>query len=147
VIIGFGISLLIQGKYEKIGWVISAVIIALFIMINSPLYVFMYGEGPRQVDQAKRVAKVIYRHVDRQKYILTALPNQYSDSPYRYFLELWNKRPLEKDSLEKSDELFVVCEGECQPIGNPQWDIAYFAPTKLIDSYRTDSYFIKKLTK
>lgn len=147
VIIGFGISLLTQGKYAKIGWVISCTLVVLFFMINSPLYVFMYGQGPREVDQAKRVASVIYSHIDRTKYTVTALPNQYSDSPYRYFLELWNKRPLEKDSLEKADELFAVCEGECQPIGNPQWDIAFFAPTKLVDSYNADSFIIKKLTR
>ena len=94
------------------------------------------------------MAKKILSNIGKEKYTVTALPEKYSDSTYRYFLEIWGKRPIEKDSLEKADELFVVCEKTCSPIiGNPQWDIAYFAPNKIEDQWTIDNIKIYKLIR
>ncbi len=104
---------------------------AAYLYLNAPGYYFLHGDGSAQITRAQVIARSIRGSINKPKFAVTALPNQYSDSTYRYFLELWGSRPLEKDTLEPAQELFVVCEGACKPIGNPQWDIAYFKPKKI----------------
>ncbi|MEN9327234.1 MAG: hypothetical protein RI947_42 [Candidatus Parcubacteria bacterium] len=103
----------------------------LYVLNNIAHLDFVSKPPGMQIETARTTADVIARHITQKKYSLTTLPDKYSDSTYRYFLEIKGKRPIEKDTLEKADELFVVCEAACKPIGDPQWDIAYFAPTKI----------------
>jgi 4-amino-4-deoxy-L-arabinose transferase-like glycosyltransferase len=118
-----------------------------FILLNSKAYYFLSQKGSNQITKAKKISEIIYKNirVENKKFTVSALPYKYSDSTYRYFLEIWGKKPIEKDSLEKADELFVVCEEKCQPIGDPQWDIAYFAPKKISGTWFINNVKIYKL--
>ncbi|MBI2051225.1 glycosyltransferase family 39 protein [Candidatus Roizmanbacteria bacterium] len=143
-ILAFLLSYLLRPRF---GLSLLSLFVLLFIFFNSRDYRFFYEGGSKQIKKAKEIAQLIQPHIASAKYTVTALPHQYSDSTYRYFLEVWGKRPIEKDSLERADELFVVCEEDCKPIGNPQWDIAYFAPTKTAGVWKTDDVTIYKLTR
>lgn len=107
----------------------------------------LYKPHYNQINHARQVAKIIKNHITTDKFQVTGFPDQYSDGTYRYFLEILGKRPIDKDSLLKAQELFVICEGTCSPIGNPQWDIAYFAPRKVVSSWKYDRVTIYKLTR
>jgi hypothetical protein len=48
--------------------------------------------------------------------------------------------------LEPADQMIVVCENNCNPIGNPQWDVAFFKATKVTQSLTSDNIFIYALT-
>ena len=130
------------------GKILLSLFIAGFIFLNFQKYPYFRYPANNQVHLAKNVAQKIYDNVKADKFTVTALPEKYSDSTYRYFLEVWNKRPIEKDSLIRADELFLVCEKKCDPvIGNPQWDIAYFAPNKIIGEWTIDGAKIYKLIR
>lgn len=119
-----------------------------FIFLNFQKYPYFRNPPNNQIVLAKNVAQKIFDNVKKEKFTVTALPEKYSDSTYRYFLEIWRKRAIEKDSLEKSNELFVVCEKKCTPIiGNPQWDIAYFAPNKIVGEWKVNDVKIYKLIR
>ena len=119
-----------------------------YIFLNFQKYYFLRNQPNNQITFAKNIAQKIYDNVKADKFTVTALPEKYSDSTYRYFLELYRKRPIEKDSLERADELFLVCEKKCNPIiGNPQWDIAYFAPNKIIGEWNINDVRIYKLIR
>ena len=119
-----------------------------FIFLNFQKYPYFRYPVNNQIQFSEKIAKNIYENVNKEKFTVTALPEKYSDSTYRYYLELWKKRPIEKDSLEKADELFLVCEKKCDSvIGNPQWDIAYFAPTKIIGEWNIEGVRIYKLIR
>lgn len=119
-----------------------------FIFLNSQKYPYFRYPPNNQINSAKKIAQKISDNINKKKFTVTALPEKYSDSTYRYFLEIWGKRAIEKDSLEKSDELFVVCEKKCHPIiGNPQWDIAYFAPNKIVGEWKVGNVRIYKLIR
>lgn len=128
------------------GKLLVLLFILTFTFFNSRQYYFLYLKGHSQIERAKTIAKVIYDNVDTS-YSLTSLPTLSSESMYRYFLEIWKKKPIEKDSLEKTKELFVVCEELCKPIGNPQWDIAYFAPNKIDRIWNVENVTIYKLSR
>jgi 4-amino-4-deoxy-L-arabinose transferase-like glycosyltransferase len=132
-------------SFEKI---LTIVFIVGFIFLNFQRYPYFDGQGNGQISVAKNIAKKIYDNVKVKKYTVTALPEKYSDSTYRYFLEVWGKRAEEKDSIEKTDELFVVCEKKCPLIiGNPQWDIAFFAPNKIVGKWTVENVRIYKLIR
>ncbi len=119
-----------------------------FIFLNFQKYPYFRNPPNNQIVLAKNVAQNIFDNVKKEKFTVTALPEKYSDSTYRYFLETWRKRAIEKDSLIKADELFVVCEKKCSPIiGNPQWDIAFFAPNKIVGEWKVSDVKIYKLIR
>lgn len=144
VILSYLLSYLIQ---TNLGKILIALFISLYLLLNARSYYFFTNKGNYQIRKAKNAAKIIAQNVSHKKYALTALPEQYSDWTYRYFLEIFRKKPIEKDSLEKVAELFVVCEGRCFLIGNPQWDIAYFAPNKIEQAWKSDDVTIYKLVR
>lgn len=126
---------------------ILALFIFTFIFFNAQKYYFLSNTPPRQIEKAKTIAHKIYNNIDKDKFQVTGLPDKYSDSTYRYFLEIWGKRSFERDSLVRADELFVVCENDCKPIGDPMWDIAYFAPNKIVGDWKISGVRIYKLIR
>lgn len=139
------LSRIVKPKTYQIG--IIFLILAFFGYSQRAEYRFFFEHPSNQIDRAKHIAAEIEPQITAAKYQLTGTPNQYADSMYRYFLELHNKPAMEKDSPERADELFVVCEGECQLIGNAQWDIALFAPTKVVSEKQVEGVKIYKLIR
>lgn len=143
IIIAYCLSYIFNSLIEKI---LIFIFILGLIFFNFQKYPYFRYRENNQIQLAEKIAKKIYENIDKKNYTVTALPEKYSDSTYRYFLEIWGKKPIEKDSLIKADELFLVCEKKCSPIiGNPQWDIAYFAPTKIIGEWSVNDVKIYKL--
>jgi len=135
-------------KESSWGKFLTIFFVAGFIFLNFQKYPYFRNPPNNQIILAKNVAQKIFNNVKREKFTVTALPEKYSDSTYRYFLETWRKRAIEKDSLDKADELFVICEKKCDPIiGNPQWDIAYFAPNKIVGEWKVNDVKIYKLVR
>src|SRR3989344_935632 len=131
---------------KKLG-IILVVFLTGFIMLQFPRYSFLLNNPNNQIQKAMAIARIIRQNTEADQYQVTSLPYQYSDSTYRYFLEIWGNRPVEKDSIDRSNELFVVCEGECKPIGDPQWDIAFFAPNRVLGTWDTGDVRIYKLIR
>jgi hypothetical protein len=117
-----------------------------YLFLNLKSLKFLVERGPNQITLATKVARIIDKNNTSRQYALASLPAESSDSPYRYFLEVWGKRPVERDSLTKVETLFITCEHPCQTIGNPQWDIAYFAPKKVTGTWKEDIVTIYKLS-
>jgi len=127
---------------------VIAFFISGYIFLNFQKYYFLRNQPNNQIMLAKNIAQKISHNITKNKFTITALPEKYSDSTYRFFLELWGKRSIEKDSLEKADELFVVCEKKCDfIIGNPMWDIAFFAPNKIVGEWSVEGVKIYKLIR
>lgn len=133
---------------SMLGKILTILFVFGLIFLNFQKYPYFRNPLNNQIQTAEKVAEKIYKNINKERFTVTALPEKYSDSTYRYFLELWKKRPIEKDSLEKADELFLVCEKKCSPIiGNPQWDIAYFAPNKIVGEWKINDVKIYKLVR
>ncbi|OGK52491.1 hypothetical protein A3B02_01990 [Candidatus Roizmanbacteria bacterium RIFCSPLOWO2_01_FULL_42_14] len=122
-------------------------ILGMFITFQISGYDFLWQKGTYQIKRAQSIAESIYPRIQTKKYQITSLPDHYGDSTQRYYLELWEKRPLDKDSRELADELFVMCEQPCKPIGDPQWDIAYFRPRRITDTWDVEGVTIYKLVR
>jgi 4-amino-4-deoxy-L-arabinose transferase-like glycosyltransferase len=142
------IAYLISTIAKKVdGRIISFATALTIFLLSFGEYHFLQSNPSRQIDHAKKGARVIFDNTTKEKVQVTGLPDKYADSTYRYFTELWGKRSLEKDSLDRADELFVICEKDCKIIGDPQWDIAFFAPTKIVNEWQVDHVRIYKLVR
>jgi hypothetical protein len=145
VIVAYFLTFSVDSIFGKI---ILFLFIFGYIFLNYQKFPYFFYPANKQIQLSEKVARQIKDNINAKKFTVTALPEKYSDSTYRYFLELWGKRPIEKDSLDKADELFLVCEKKCDPIiGNPQWDIAYFAPNKIDNEWTIDGVKIYKLVR
>lgn len=144
LILGYALMTLFwKGKLKFI----VSLFLVYFVAVQAPTFSFIYGKPNYQVPRAMKIARVVQENVTEDVYQVASLPNKYNDHTYRYFLEVWGNRPLEKDTLEKADELFVICEQECKPIGDAQWDIAYFAPTEVVGTWELEGVTIYKLVR
>jgi len=138
---------------KYVGVLLTTVALGIFINLNVQKYYFLYErEHQNQIEKAKQVAQTIVSMSPTEFYTLTSSPEAYADYPYRYFLDVLNKKPIAKeaDSYSRSDSLFVICEVECSPMSDPQWAIAHFNPKKIADVKSVSSYpWIKvyKLTR
>ncbi|OGK16525.1 hypothetical protein A2690_04205 [Candidatus Roizmanbacteria bacterium RIFCSPHIGHO2_01_FULL_39_12b] len=142
------IGIMILSLPKKITPVIMGIFLILFSYISVQHYDFLRGDPNYQIRHAKRITESMFLNIHVKKFQITSLPERYSDYSYRYFLEVAGKKPLEKDTLEKADELFVLCEGRCDLIiGNPTWDIAFFAPRKITKQWVVENVTIYKLTR
>lgn len=121
--------------------------LGLYVFFNARNYDFVNSGGARQIDRSVRIARSIEERVTVDTYQVASLPDKFGDTTYRYFLEVWGNRPLEKDTRDQADELFVVCVGECTPIGDPLWDIAFFQPTEIVDTWDIEDVTIYKLIR
>jgi hypothetical protein len=130
-----------------IGMLTVGIVLVGFTYINGNHYSFLFQHPNNQIENARTISKAVYKEITAKNYTITSLPQNYADSMYRYFLEAWGKPPAEKDSTRRNDELFVVCEGPCKPIGDKQWDIAYFAPNKVIGKWDVNNVTIYKLIR
>ena len=54
---------------------------------------------------------------------------------------------MEKNTTERAEELIVLCEEKCSPVGNGQYDIALFAPKKIVGTWKVENVTIYKLTR
>ena len=131
----------------KFGKIVTILFMISFIFTNVQGYHFLFDKGNFQIEKAEKISKIILNNISSDKYSVTSLPMNYSDTTYRYFLEILGKKPIDKESLEKGRELFVICEDECDPMNSPQWDIAYFAGNKIEKTWKSDNVKIYKLTR
>lgn len=143
VIVAYGIYELLWNKKLKL---VIPVILVIFMLLQSHMYYFLYGTPNYQINHAEHISRAIFDNVTSNSYQVSGIPDYYDDNTYRYFLELWGKRPLAKDSLEKGTEMFAVCEHSCEPLKAPQWSITYFKPVKIVGQWEVEGVTIYKLT-
>ncbi len=117
-----------------------------YVLANAAEFKFFFGPGNRQVDRARKVAAAVEREVEKMPFQTVALPENETDHAYRYFLEIGGKPPLPDNSVERAEELFVLCfTKECEVLNHPQWQIAAFENQEVGKIWSTEGIRIYKL--
>lgn len=144
LLIAYFLSILLTSQLGKI---VVTIFMASFLFLNYQGYYFFTAKENNQIDTARDIALKIAPHVQPEQYRLTSSPNWATDYTYRYFLEVYGKKPIEKDSLKRTPSLIVVCERQCEPLKDTQWDVSYFAPKKIAQIGQVGSVTIYRLTR
>lgn len=125
--------------------VFAGSILALIVSL-SLIFSPVYSQPSGQLYRTQEITDLIIKESNGQPFNFALIAKRNYDESYRYFLE--NKKSLMvrgEDGVV--DQLFVVCEDgdACQPLGNPQYQIAVFGIAKTEQEWNIDGVRIYKL--
>ncbi|MDO8269462.1 MAG: glycosyltransferase family 39 protein [Candidatus Levybacteria bacterium] len=124
--------------HKKVGLITSITAVAFLIWFNIQGASFRYPAN-KQKDQAKTIANFVLDKTGGKPFNFALLTRGNSDHVYRYFFEIANRAPvsienptIDPERKSVTDQLLVVCEyQECQPLGNPLWEVAGFGRAEI----------------
>lgn len=134
-------------RNRKLQLSLGALLIAIFVWIQFPLYYFFNSYPANQIERARLIAESFAPYIDKEPIQVVALPFTETDGHFRYFLEIQGVNLLPGDSPLISEELFVMCfnQENCRPLDDPQWQIAAFHNKQLATSWESEGVTIYKL--
>jgi len=123
------------------GWLVIF-LLGCLVFVNLRGIPFRYPPN-RQLDQTKQIARMIIDKTEGKPFNFALITGQNSDHAYRYFLEIWGRKPitLENPQVDPerktvTDQLLVVCEmADCKPLGHSLWEIAGFGRAEIVGSW------------
>ena len=124
---------------------IFSVVIFIFLIFlnlqNSPIR----AEPNRQLQRTQKLARFVISESEGKPFNFSLIAKNNYDSAYQYYLDLLGAKPKDV-SLEKTDQLFVVCEDPvCNPIGHPKTEIARFGWAKIDKIWNVSGVKLYKL--
>lgn len=118
------------------------IVITAFNLFTSPAF-----ESPnRQLQRTQTAVDLIIKESQGKPFNFGLIAKQNYDESYRYYFE--NKGAnLVRGEDKIVDQLFVICEDgdKCQPEGNPDWQIAVFGPSHVVQQWQVDYLKIYRL--
>lgn len=137
---------------NKILKIICVLVFLGLIIIN--LYGISFKHEPnRQLNQAKTISEFVLEKTDNKPFNFALIAGGNSDHAYRYFFTLENRPPITienktADPYRKTvtDQLLVVCEEPCRPLGYSLWEIAGFGRAEIVGEWDIIVVKVYKLT-
>lgn len=118
--------------------IMTTAFIILYGYFNLVHYSFLFQQPNHQIEEAQTVAQSIIDHHPSMPYQIVSLPSTATDDHIRYFLELWNKRPLPSDAIGQPTELYILCHlDSCDALNDGQWQVAAFKDKKVQTVWKT----------
>ena len=136
----------------KIFAVISFIIFGGILLLNLSGNPFRYPPN-KQKDQVKKISEFVLSKTDNKPFNFALITRGNSDHAYRYFFEVANHAPipiqnttLDPQRKSVTDQLLVICEGSCQPLGDPLWEVAGFGRAEITSFWDTPFVRVYRLT-
>lgn len=133
----------ILSKYLKNKLLISITVI-IMVVINLKNVDLVVSSGDKQLKRTREVAEFIIERSGSKPFNFALVSDHNYEDPYVFFFEILGKNPVDT-SVKIEEQLFVVCEGQCSPIGHPKWGIASFGWAKIEDEWQLDGRKVYKL--
>lgn len=154
----FTLSLSKGGQHEwtRIRWigkVLAVCIFLLLVWIN--LQGIPFRSLPnRQLAQVEEISRFVVDKTDEKPFNFALITGGNSDHAYRYFFTIWNREPVIIENPEKdpkretaTDQLLVVCEASCHPLGHSLWEIAGFGRAEIENEWDVSVVKVYKLVQ
>ncbi len=149
LLVGYFVSFLWS---KKIYWKIIAVCTIFIISFINLQGVYFRYPANKQLAQAEEISKFVVQKTQNKPYNFALITSGNSDQEYRYFFTIWGKPPVvilnsQEDPQRKSvtDQLLIVCEGPCAPLGNSLWEVAGFGRAEIEDRWNVSVVSVYKL--
>ncbi len=133
-----------KGKIFKISATVGFLVLFLVNLNGHP---FQYPPN-KQYEQVKKISEFVISKTDNKPYNFALGTGGNSDHAYRYILVSEGREPVtilnpSEDPKRESvkDQLMVICEGPCQPLGHSLWEIAGFGRAEIDGEW--DLKFVK----
>ncbi|MCX7955583.1 MAG: glycosyltransferase family 39 protein [Patescibacteria group bacterium] len=117
-----------------------------FIFLNFQKYPYFKFKGNNQISHSKKVALFLKDKIGKKSFNIATWPVDFTEDNYLYFLELENKKPANRQKIEITNQMFVLCAKEpCQIINSPSWNISMFGESKIDKIWNYEGLKIYKL--
>jgi 4-amino-4-deoxy-L-arabinose transferase-like glycosyltransferase len=131
-------------KFLKSNKVLISLITLVMVLINIRYVDIFVSSSDWQLRRTKDVTQFIIAKAENKPFNFALISNSNYEDPYIFFFEILGSPPVET-TQKIEDTLFVVCEGECQPVGHPKWGIASFGWSKIDKEWQLDGRKVYKL--
>lgn len=139
----FLLAALFISRFRKLLVFLILILLTIFSLIENPLR----WSAPKQLATTIQIDSSIITNSDQKPFNFALLSKMNYDPPYRYFFYQWNS-PIVYLNDQVTDQLFVVCEPfqiDCNPINNPEWNVAAFGWAKIESQWEINGIKIYKL--
>jgi 4-amino-4-deoxy-L-arabinose transferase-like glycosyltransferase len=117
----------------------SLAILVFLVLIALNLYEIPFKREPnRQVQQAKTISEFVLEKTEGKPFNFALIAAGNSNHAYRYFFKLKNQDPVvieppatDPQRRSVTDQLFIICESPCQPLGHSLWEVAGFGRAEI----------------
>lgn len=120
---------LLQKKKMWVLFFVGVSVITYFSVKN----MYFWTKPNNIISQTEAVSRIAVNLTDGKPFNFALIAPGNSDHAYRYFLDVWNHRPVviedpisDPDRKSVMDQLIVVCEQKCGPLGYSLWEVAGF---------------------
>lgn len=138
-------------RYRRVGIVLVILIFTSLMALNLAYNPFRF-EPNKQKDQAKRIANEVLKHTDGKPFNFAYITTGNSDQLFRYFFEVENRKPvviqntnIDPNRKSVTSQLMIVCDSDCQPLGNSLWEVAGFGRGEIVGKWYVPFVTIYKL--
>lgn len=123
-------------------WLVPVFVLGGAVLIYfSVLGQYFWTPPQYMLDQVQRIDRIVLNYAGDNPYNLGLISSYNSDYGYRYFLEIWGRKPVTIENPQIDPErrtttqtLVVVCEDKkCEPLGNSRWEVAGFGRAEIVD--------------
>jgi len=122
------------------------VFLIFFINQNRLNYPFRHPQGNFQTKIAQKIAQSIIDNNPKIPYQIAPSPLFETDDAIRYYLEIMNKKPLDKESTELWIEFYLLCYKEkCDILKENQWQLSFIKNKKIAKIWKVDRVKIYKI--
>jgi 4-amino-4-deoxy-L-arabinose transferase-like glycosyltransferase len=122
--------------------------IAIIFLIAKAILTSHFFQSPnRQISTSQQIVDSIIADSGSNPFNLALLAKQNYDSSYRYLFSLKNA-PVKDAHDQITQQLYVICEPwqiDCQPINNPQWEVASFGWAKIDKQWEINGITVFRL--
>ncbi|QQG44572.1 MAG: glycosyltransferase family 39 protein [Candidatus Roizmanbacteria bacterium] len=146
LILGYLLSNLF--KLQRVKYIIPVLFLIIYIFLNAKNYYFFKNADPywSQINQAKRVANSLSKEIGNKPFNFATWPISFGEDNFLYFLELKGQIAANREKLEITDQMFVLCKEEpCLVINSPSWNISMFGKAKIDKIWDFEGIKIYKL--
>ncbi|MCX8008831.1 MAG: glycosyltransferase family 39 protein [Patescibacteria group bacterium] len=125
---------------NKFGYLLGFILWMILFYYNWQGSPFRYPPN-KQLEQTQRIARSALDMTNGRPFNFALITATNSDHAYRYFFELWGRKPvtIEQPAVDPerktvTDQLIVICENpSCQPLGHSSWEVAGFGRAEIIE--------------
>jgi len=142
----------IKGKIKYLGIFLGSLIFVFLFYTLVSNHPFQYP-GNKQKENAEKIADFVLAQTGGKPYNFALVTVGNSDHVFRYFFEIKNHPPVVIENPQNDPErntvtgqLLIVCDYNCEPLGNPLWEVAGFGIAEVENSWQVSSLKIYKLT-
>lgn len=121
------------------------------VILNLQAMPFRYPPN-RQLAQVEGISRFVYNQTNGKAFNFALITGGNSDHAYRYFFTVWGHPPVTIENVaidpqrrSVTDQLLIVCEIECHPLGDSLWEVAGFGRAEVAGQWDVSVVKVYKL--